>query len=543
MSTRVLSAVCAILVLAGCAKEVKVETPLRDDLQVYARPVTTSSPEAQKYFNQGLALYYGFNHDAAIASFRQALAYDPDLAMGWWGQAISAGPNINNPFMDSAAAHSAYLAVQQAMKLAPKAGALEQDLIRALAVRYAWPVPQDRKSLDVAYADAMREVWKKHGEDPDAGALFADAMMNLRPWDLWTPQGVQQPGTGEIIATLEKVLSIDANHPGGCHFYVHTMEASPAPEKALPAADILRDRIPGSGHLVHMPSHIDIRVGHYDAAVKSNLRGISVDSTWSRQPGFYAFYRAHNYHFLSYAAMFEGRRDLALWGARGIGATIPLDVVRAYPDFLDAFMPIPIHVMVRFGMWEEILAEPKPPEDLQAWTAFWRYGRTVAYAASGRVKEAETEFAELKKAYDAVPESRLLGNNSARTVLNIGLPMAEGELEYRRGNHARAFSLLALAVQRDDSLRYDEPWGWMMPVRHSLGALLLEQGKVKEAEAIYRADLGRHPNNGWAFHGLAECLHRQGKHEEAMATDAKFKEAWARADVQIKASCYCRTGG
>jgi tetratricopeptide (TPR) repeat protein len=463
--------------------------------------------------------------------------------MAWWGQAISAGPNINNPFMDSAAAHTAWLAVTEAQKLAPKATPLEQELIAALAIRYKWPTPADRKSLDVAYADAMREVWKKHPDNPDAGAFFADAMMNLRPWDLWTPQGVPQPGTEEIVATIERVLALKPDHPGGCHFYVHTMEASPTPEKALPAADILRDRIPGSGHLVHMPSHIDIRVGAYDDAVKSNMRGIAVDSSWSHQPGFYAFYRAHNYHFLAYAAMFEGRRELALWGARGIGATIPLDVVRAYPDFLDAFMPIPIHVMVRFGMWDEILAEPRPPEDLQAWTAFWHYGRTVAYAALGKVKEAEAEFSELQKSYAAVPESRLLGNNSARTVLQVGLPMAEGELEYRRGNHAKAFALLRQAIERDDSLRYDEPWGWMMPVRHSLGALLLEQGKVKDAEAVYRTDLLLHPNNGWALHGLAECLHKQAKHEEAMATDERFKAAWARADISIRGSCYCRTGG
>jgi tetratricopeptide (TPR) repeat protein len=543
MHARLLAVLCATLLLTGCArKEVRVDTPLRADLQVYTFPVSTISPDAQKYFDQGLVLYYGFNHDAAIASFRQAAAYDPDLAMAWWGQAISAGPNINNPFMDSAAAHTAFLAVQEAVKLAPKATPLEQNLIRAIAERYAWPTPEDRKSLDLAYADVMREVWMEHQDNPDAGALFADAMMNLRPWDLWSPQGEPRPETPEIIMTIEKVLSMNPTHPGACHFYVHTMEASPTPGKALEAADVLRDRVPGAGHLVHMPSHIDIRVGHYDNAVKANLRGIAVDSTWTAQPGFYAFYRAHNYHFLAYAAMFEGRRDLALWGARGIGATIPLDVVRAYPDFLDAFMPVPVHVMVRFGMWDDILAEPKPPEDLQAWTAFWRYGRTVAYAATGRVAEAEAEFAELTMACDAVPETRLLGNNTARTVLNVGLAMAEGELEYRRGNRARAFDLLALAVQRDDSLRYDEPWGWMMPVRHSLGALLLEQGKTKEAEAVYRVDLQRHPNNGWALNGLAECLHKQGKHKEAMETGERFREAWGRADVQIKASCYCRTG-
>jgi len=514
--------------------------PLREDLAGFHRKITTKSEQAQKYFDQGLTLYYGFNHDAAIASFVEAASLDPTCAMAWWGQAISAGPNINNASMDSAAARAAWDAVQHAVQLAPNASPVEQQLIRALAVRYAWPPPQDRKALDAAYSDSMRQAWKIHQDDPDVGALYADAMMNLRPWDLWTPQGDPQPGTPEIVETLEKVMAMVHDHPGATHFYIHTMEASPHPERALPAADRLRTRIPGAGHLVHMPSHIDIRVGHYDDAIRANQRAISVDSNWLSQEGFYTFYRSHNFHFVTYASMFDGRRALAMQGARDMVQLIPLEVVRQMPDYLDAVLAAPIHVMVRFGMWDSLLAEPKPPADLQAWTAFWHYGRTVALAALGRTKEAAEEFAALQKAYDAVPDSRLIGNNSARTVLEVGLPMAEGELEYKQGNRDHAFELLRIAVQRDDSLRYDEPWGWMMPVRHSLGALLLDDGKVAEAEQVYREDLHIHPNNGWALKGLSECLHLAGDHAEAETTDARFEEAWARSDIVIRASCFCR---
>ena len=461
--------------------------------------------------------------------------------MAWWGQAISAGPNINNPLMDSTAARNAWLAIQRAAELSEGVSALEADLIGALTARYAWPVPEDRRSLDVAYADSMRGVWKRHPGHPDAGVLFADALLNLRPWDLWREDGSPQPETPEIIERLETVLGTAPDHPGACHFYIHTLEASPHPERAEAAAEVLRDRIPGAGHLVHMPSHIDIRTGKYDAAVKANLRGVSVDSTWARQGGFYTLYRAHNYHFLAYAAMFDGRRELALKASRDMVGQIPLELVREYADFLDGFIAVPIHVMVRFGMWEELIAEPEPPVDLVATRAFWHYGRTVAFAALGRVQEASNEFILLKQAYDSVPESRLIGNNQARTVLEVGLPMAEGELEYRRRNYPRAFALLRESVERDDALRYDEPWGWMMPVRHSLGALLLEQGRIQEAEEVYRTDLTVHPENGWALKGLAECLHKTGRHHEAEETNERFQATWARSDIIIRSSCFCRT--
>ena len=533
-------------VLAGYtvsfAQDTNPVPTLRDDLAVYHRPIKTSSKEAQRWFDQGLVLYYGFNHDAAIACFKKVAELDPKCAMAWWGQAISAGPNINNPHMDETAAKNAYDAAQMAKSLSHNSSPVEHALIDAVAMRYTWPVQEDRKALDVAYSDAMRNVWKKYPKDKDVGALFADAMMNLRPWDLWSPDGQPRPEEPEIQATIETVLKMDPKHIMANHEYIHTMEASPTPEKALPSANVLRTRVPGAGHLVHMPAHIDMRLGHYNDAILANQKGVEIDKTWAAQGGFYTFYRAHNFHFLSWAAMFDGRKKLAVDNIKDFEQQIPVDLARAFPDFIDAYMGSPVEVYIRFGMWNDILALPKPPADLQAWTAFWRYGRTVAYASLDSLDAATKEFGAFKTACAAVPETRILGNNPAITVLDVGLAMAEGELEYRRGNYDHAFELLRDAVKKDLALHYDEPWGWMMPASHALGALLLDQGKGADAEAVYRADLKRYPMNGWALNGLAESLRAQGKDKEASAVDAQFAKAWARADVQIKSSCYCRKG-
>jgi tetratricopeptide (TPR) repeat protein len=331
---------------------------------------------------------------------------------------------------------------------------------------------------------------------------------------------------------------------GANHYYVHTMEASPHPERALAVADRLGGLVPGAGHLVHMPAHIYIRTGRYDQAIQANQRAIQVDLKYVQRAGrggFYTIYRAHNYHFLAYAAMFDGQRRVALQAARDMISEVPLEVVRQMPDFADAFLALPVHVMVRFGLWDDILKEPEPPHDLFVTTALWHYGRTVALSVLGRVEEAGKELDAFKAAEKAVPESRLNGNNPASVVLEIARYMAEGELEYRRGHVDRAFELLREAVRRDDALRYDEPWGWLQPVRHSLGALLLEQGRVAEAEAVYREDLRIRPGNGWSLRGLAECLHRADKHQEAAATDVLFRKAWARSDIPLRVSCFCRT--
>jgi len=534
----------SILVACGNPPPAEETAVWFEDLGRHHREVTTSSPEAQKWFDQGFTLYFGFNHEEAIHSFQRAAELDPECAMAYWGIAISAGPNINNPEMDEERSKLAFEMSRKALEM--ETAGVERDLIEALSLRYVWPAPEDRTEQNQAYADAMREVRAAHRGDADVGALFAEALMDLRPWDLWTPEGEAQPGTPEIVELLETVMGMAPMHPGANHFYIHTMEASPEPERAEASADRLRDLVPGAGHLVHMPAHIDLRLGRYDGAIKANQKGIAADLAYveaTGRGGFYTVYRAHNYHFLAYAAMFEGRRKMAVQAARDMTAQIPLELVRLYPDFLDAFLSVPIHVLVRFGQWEEILEEPEPPEDLYGTVAFWHYGRTVALSSLGRVEEAEKEWDALQKAAAEVPESRLWGNNPLHDVLQIGLLMAEGELEYRKGNHERAFALLREGVERDDSLRYDEPWGWMQPVRHALGALLVEQKRFEEAEAVYRKDLEVHPGNGWALLGLETCLRARGETGEADAALAAFRKAWERSDIEIKASCYCAGRG
>lgn len=533
-----------VLVIIGCQNQDHQTplVPLYDGLSKYHRSVTTNFEEAQEYFDQGLALYYGFNHEAAILSFQQAIVLDSNCVMAWWGQAISSGPNINNPEMDSIAKIAAWETLLKAQEHLEGASPVEQGLITALSKRYAWPPPENRQVLDSAYAASMGELYSAFPDDQDVAVLYADALMNLRPWDLWTSDGIQQPGTDEVMATLESVLEKQPDHPGACHFYIHTMEASPYPEKALPAANILRNRIPGAGHLVHMPSHIDIRLGHYEDAIIANSKAIIADSIWAPAGGFYTMYRAHNYHFLAYAAMFDGQKELAVSASNTMIDQIPLELVREFPDFMDGFIAVPTHVMVRFGMWEELISQPKPPEDLYLTVAFWHYGRTVAFAALSRVDEGTEEYKALLNAYEQVPDSRLIGNNPGKTVLDIGLLMAKGELEYRKENYDEAFELLRQAVQKDDELRYDEPWGWMMPIRHSLGALLLEQGQYEEAMDVFNADLELHPNNGWALKGLASCYHQTGQHQEAKIAEQLFDESWSRSDIHIKAACFCSKG-
>jgi len=531
-------------ILTGCSeKKESEEITLKDDLLKMHRPLTTNSAQAQQYFNQGLALYFGFNHEASIQSFARITEFDPQNGMSWWGQALAAGPNINNPYMDSSATVFAYESIQKAVANSVNLSAVEQDLINALAQRYTLPMPEDRSHLDSAYAQAMKEVWQKYPQDNDVGALYAEALMDLRPWDLWNPDGTANPGTDEIVVILENILARDPEHPGACHFYIHTMEASPTPEKATKAADVLRDRIPGAGHLVHMPAHIDIRLGKYADAILANQKAIDADSVWASSGGFYAIYTAHNYHFMVYAAMFDGQKNLAIQGARDMVKQIPVDLIKEYPEFLDGFMAVPVHVMVRFGMWRDMLLEPEPESYLPVTKAFWHYGRTIAYAATGLVFEAQKELLLLKQACKEIPEEYTIGNNSAKTVLQVGIPMAEGEVAYRGGDYDKAYKFLETAVLRDDELRYDEPWGWMMPVRHSLGALLLEQGNLQKAEQVYREDLKIHPGNGWALQGLSTCLQIQDKTEEAAVIQDQFAKAWQRSDTQIKTSCFCATQG
>jgi hypothetical protein len=405
-------------------------------------------------------------------------------------------------------------------------------------------MPTDRAPLDRAYADAMREVRANHPGDADICALTGEAVMQLRPWELWSPEGEPAPETAEIREILEGGLARWPYHPALCHFYIHAMEAGPEVERAIPAARRLENLTPGLGHLVHMPSHAYIWTGRYDDAIRTNIRAVKVDDAFVKLRGrnnLYTVYRIHNYHFVAYGAMWDGRRELALEYARAIRDEIPEELLASAPDLFEVFLATHYHVYVRFGMWEEMLREPEPRKELLAVRPVWHYARGVAFASLGRVEEAEREQELFLAAKSAVPETRALFENSVTEILGVAEVFLAGEIEYRKGNYDEAFALLREAVALDQRLNYDEPWGWMEPARHALGALLTEQKRYDEAKAVYEANLKRYPENGWALHGLAECLKGLGRTDEAAEVRARFDKAWARSDTVIPGSCFCKT--
>ncbi len=513
------------------------------DLGGFHYEVTTDSKAAQLWFDRGLAMCYGFNHEEGVRCFEKAIVADPGMAMGYWGIAYALGPNINRMEIEPAQIAKAEFALQLAKLHAESCTELERELITALSKRYATPVPHDRDPLNRAYADALREIHAEHQDDPLVVTVFAESLMNLQPWKHWSPEGKPGPHTFEIVAALEAGLKRWPEYPSLCHLYIHAMEASPTPEKALPAADQLRNAMPGQGHLVHMPSHIDIWVGHYDDAIEANRKAIAADVEFLQREGpfnFYSLYRIHNYHFLVYGAMFDGQSHLALKTAKELSKQVPEDMVRAQTDFLDAFMPTDLHVMVRFGRWEDILKRSKPADYLPVSRSVWHYARALAFAATNRIAEAEAEQELFKEAKDSVPETSFLFQNASLNILGVAEEMIAGEISYRKGDLEQAFEHLREAVRRDDALNYDEPWGWMQPARHALGALLLEQNQLTEAAAVYRKDLKRHPNNPWALRGLADCLTKLGKEEAAAKLRERFKLASRRSDVDIDRSCYCK---
>jgi tetratricopeptide (TPR) repeat protein len=534
-----------VLCLTGCQTGgPETDVPLYFDVGVVHREVTTASPEAQQWFDRGLGLAYGFNHEEAIACFERAAEADPDCAMCYWGKAYALGPNYNNVEMTEEASHSAYEAVQSAAAKLGNATEAEKALIEALETRYVWPAPEDRAELEQAYADAMRGVWAAHPDDGDVAALTGEALMMLRPWKLWSPEGEPAKETYEIRSVLEAGLAQWPEHPALCHLYIHTMEAGPEAERAIGPAETLETLTPGLGHLIHMPSHIYTWTGRYDDVIRVNQRAVEVDRAFVEYAGrenFYTLYRLHNFHFVAYGAMFAGRREIALQAARELVTEIPPALLTEWADFLDVFVGTPYHVMVRFGMWNEILDEPGPGEELLAARAIWRYARGIALASLGRVEEAVQEQEAYLEARDAVPETRLLFNNPVKEILGVATEVLAGEIEYRRGNLDAAFEHLRAAVVLDATLNYDEPWGWMEPARHPLGALLTEQGRYEEAVAVYEANLERYPDNGWALHGLAEGLRKLGRTEEATEAQARFDLAWADSDTVIPGSCFCRT--
>ena len=544
------------------------------NIDVYERRVTTSSPEAQMWFNRGLVWTNAYFHDEAAACFRRALEADPQCAMAHWGVAYAAGPNYNMPWerrdakMRADTAETCHSATRAALALKAKVSPFERAMIEALPSRFPQRTPDELEVMrgwNDDYANAMRGVYEAFPGDLDVACVFVEAIMNRTPWKMWDQAtGAVADGAGTIEAqeVLEKTFDQYGNswtHPGLLHLYVHLMEMSPTPEKALKAADVLRELVPDAGHLMHMPTHIDVQCGNYRDVFHWNWKATQVDRKALENMGVYTLYtgyRIHNYHFAVYGAMLLGQYEPAMRAARELTEVTPEELLRVesppFAMFFESYFALGVHVMIRFGKWRELIAEPLP-EDAALWanlTATLHYAKGVAHAALGEVEEAEAERLRFLAARDAMPEERRLHNVLCLEQLAVAEAMLEGEIEYRKGNHDLAYKRLRDAVTIEDALPYDEPWGWMQPTRHALGALLLEQGHVEEAEATYREDLGLggdlsraqiHPDNVWSLRGLNDCLRARGAEEsvEFRMISQKLALAEARADGRVGASCFC----
>lgn len=555
-SVRLLAFSVALAWLAGCAAPGNDRSPQPppqfDRLGGHMWPVTTKSPEAQRYFNQGMRWMYSFNHDEAIRAFEYAGRLDPDCAMAWWGVALCRGPHINNPVMDEMSSRSAWTALSKAQACAKSGNAdpLEFALINALAHRYSdpdsgKPLPLDpagRAALDRAYADAMALVYQRFPTNCEVATLYAESLMDLRPWDLWSLDGQPRPETLEIVRLLQQVLASDPQHPGANHYYVHAVEASPHPELADGAATRLRTLVPQSGHMVHMPAHIDVRMGRWNVAADQNEIAMRVHRDYVRRSprqGFYRSYMFHNVHFLSYACMMAGRQREAIAAARQMVRSIPDEFFRDFGPIADAYTSIESEALMRFGQWDAILAEPQPRAELPITRAMWRFARGVAFAAKHDLAAARDEQKTFRAAVAALPKDAMMAINPAAKVLNIADEMLEGEILYREGKLDDAVSHLKAAIAIEDTLMYMEPPDWVQPVRHTLGAILLDAGRAAEAAAVYRDDLARWPENGWALFGLAEAYHAIGQEGQALDARKRFEKAWSRADFKPAASCAC----
>ncbi|KAI0425474.1 TPR domain protein [Xylaria sp. FL1042] len=542
------------------------------DLGSYRRSISTSNAEALEWFNRGLIWSYAFNHEESAKCFERAIEKDPDCCMAYWGLAYSLGPNYNKPweFFDAteleATVQRTHGAIERAEALAAvhSVSPVEKALARALKSRY----PREHAGEDLSiwsqgYADAMGEAYGQFGDDLDVAALYADALMNLTPWQLWdlkTGEPAAGAHTLKVKAILEKAMSQDgvSHHPGLLHLYIHLMEMSTTPEAALDAANTLRNLVPHGGHLNHMPTHIDVIIGDYQAVIDSNQSAILADDVFFAREDplkFYTLYRAHNLHFRIYGAMFAGQSAVALDTVSRLEAALPEELLRVesppMADWLEGFLAMRAHALIRFGRWQDLidLALPSDRNLYSATTAMVHYAKGVALAATSRVEEAEQQRELFSKAYKAVPTSRTVFNNTCVDILRVAEAMLDGELEYRRGNHESAFARLRAANELCYALPYDEPWGWMQPPSHALGALLTEQGRYSEALEIYAEDLGyggslpralQHPNNVWALHGYHECLTKLGHLEKAAAVKGQLDNAVNNADVPVKSSCFCR---
>jgi tetratricopeptide (TPR) repeat protein len=499
----------------------------------------------QKYFNQGLAFLFSFNHAGADRSFRAAIASDPTCPMAYWGLAMAQGPYINSMDVDDQDVETAVEALRRAREFHDRANSVEAALVAACASRFSYPAPPKRTELEVAYAFAMRSVLERFPEDADVGAFTAEAILNLRPWDQWDRNGKPQPGTEEIVRILEAVLRKSPNHPFALHLYIHVLEASPHPERAFDAANRLRGLTPGLEHLQHMPSHIDIRCGNWNAAVLASENALIADDKYrdtSPEASDYALSIAHDQHMLAYAAAMQGESRKALSTSQAMLARIPVEFTEKHAKFVDGYVAMRYEMLLRFGHWEEALKEAQPAHNLPLATVFWHLARGISLAAMHRCEDAKTE----QRAFDAaacnLPKNVYFRRNRAIELVAIGEKMLAGEILYREHHLAEGITALSEAVRREDSLTYTEPPNWILHARHALGAALLEAGRVDEAEAVYRDDLAHHPENGWSLHGLAVSLQRQGRKAEAKLVRVRFDRAWQHADFAITSSCCCLPG-
>ncbi len=525
---------------------------LFDGLGKHTRRVSTSSKDAQKYFDQGLIWTFSFNHAEALKSYAHAAKLDPNLAMAYWGVALVNGPHINVPLMNEDQSKAAWNALQQAKEHLGNATPVEQALILALEKRYVNPAAppggklpltfDERKDLERAYSNAMAKVYESFPDDADVATLYAESLMNLRPWDLYEVGTYKpRPETGPAVAALERAMQLNPDHPGANHYYIHAVEGSATPERGAAAAERLRELVAASGHMVHMPSHIDVRTGHWAQSAEQNRRAIKTDASYrklSPKQGLYRLYMAHDNHFLAYASMMLGRRDEALKAAREMRQGIPDEFVKEFAPFVDAYTPIESEVRVRFGLWDEILESSEPPEFLPTTRALWHFARASAHTAKGDVEKAQAAREDFRNAVQAVPKDHMMVQNPAHTILQIAAHTLDGEIAFRQGKVDEAVASLTKGVEIEDGLRYIEPPDWVQPVRHSLGAVLLASKRLDEAAKVYHDDLEKWPENGWSLYGMWQTLKAQNS-PDAAAFETRFKKAWKSADTKPHASCLC----
>lgn len=516
---------------------------LFDGLGRFHRPVSTSSPEAQLYFDQGMRLIWAFNHDEATRSFARAAQLDPQCALCFWGVALTLGPNYNMPMMAKARAAVGWEALGKAQANAGRATPVERALISALAARFAGPEPLDPGNNAPrlsAYVEAMRGVARQFPQDNDVQTLFAEALMNTNPWKLWNPDGSPGNGTPEIVETLQSVLAADPHHPGANHYLIHAVEASKNPEVALPSAEALKDMMPAAGHLVHMPSHIMQRVGRYEEAAQANRLGAAADLAYLKRtapPDYYPMYLVHNFQFLAFAAAMEGRSEETISATRSARAAMPDAMLLSMPG-LDWSLGYLYDAMIRFGRWDEMLRETTPDPRLVGLSVSYHQARAIALAATGRPTEAASELAASQALMGTVQSGATQGMNAAQAVYEIGQRKAAARLAAAKGDADTAISLLEEASALEDKLAYNEPEDVFFPARHLLGAALLDAGRGSEAEAVFREDLKRHPKNGWALTGLKSALAAQKRSDEIGSIDLQLRDAWANADRKIERAAF-----